>query len=122
MQIYCIFLDGRKTLLVQRSSDDEDDSKKGEFSNIRKLNFQAKGDRRANKYVLQFFHETDEEIKIRKEEARHSLKKGSDEDLEIDGNDYFPSDLQFPQRPVWSFDMSPTELDRREQRYFTVNI
>lgn len=59
-------------------------------------------------------------MKLRKEEARKSLKQGDCKDLEINEDDYFESDLEFPKRPSWSYDMSPQELDKREQRYFSV--
>lgn len=88
---------------------------------MRKLNYQAKGDKRANKYVLQFFRETDEEMKLRKEEAKQTLKNASNKDLEIIADDYFPSDLEFPQRPPWSFDMSAQQLESKEQKYFSVS-
>lgn len=71
--------------------------------------------------MLQFFRETDEEMKIRKEEARNSLKKFDEKDLEINADDYFSLDLDFPKRPAWSYNISPRDLDLKEQKYFTVS-
>lgn len=69
-----------------------------------------------------FHKETDEEIRQRKESARKSIEPVAEEELEINGDDYFPKELDFPKRPPWSFDMNRESLEAREQRYFTVSF
>lgn len=68
-----------------------------------------------------FHRETDEEIRQRKEIARQSIVPVSENDLEINADDYFPKELDFPKRPPWSFDMDTASLEAKEQKYFTVS-
>lgn len=75
-----------------------------------------------NRYALKFYRETDEEVQRMKEDSLKSLHPKSEQQLEIDGKDYFPSELDFPQRPPWNFDMSAAELSNQEQKYFTEYI
>lgn len=72
--------------------------------------------------MLKFHRETDEEIRERKEAARQSIEPVREEELEINGDDYFPRELDFPKRPSWSFDMNRETLEAREQKYFSVSI
>lgn len=53
-----------------------------------------------------------------KEEARKPIEFVLRSDLEI-GSEYFDG-CDFPARPKWSYDMSKEQLDRNENRYFTV--
>lgn len=69
-----------------------------------------------------FHTETDEEISQRKEIARKSLEPVAENELEINGDDYFPKELDFPKRPPWSFEMDKETLEVREQKYFTVSF
>ncbi|XP_075989652.1 nucleostemin 4 [Anticarsia gemmatalis] len=78
----------------------------------------AKGGRDTNRYALKFYRETDEELRIKKEDALKELKPVPEKDLEINPSDYFPSDVSFPKRPPWDFNMTPAQLDAQEQRYF----
>ncbi|XP_052748424.1 guanine nucleotide-binding protein-like 1 [Galleria mellonella] len=86
------------------------------------MNYQpSKGQRGrgdSNRYALKFYRETDEEMKIKKEEALHSLNPIPEKEMEVDPSDYFPADLTFPKRPPWDFNMTPVQLDCQEQRYF----
>lgn len=92
-------------------------------SEVQKVNFQpTKGGRDRNRYVLQFHRETEAEIRERKELARQSLERVSEKDLEINGDDYFPKELDFPKRPPWSFDMDRDTLEAKENKYFSVRI
>ncbi|KAK9500051.1 hypothetical protein O3M35_001392 [Rhynocoris fuscipes] len=107
----------KRTLLLNKSSDDDEDSGKM----IQKLNFQPEksgSGRGQNRYNLQFFRDSDAAIKQRKEEARKALEPVSEDKLEIDFEDYFPSDLNFPVRPPWDFNMTKEQLDARENKYF----
>ncbi|XP_064076180.1 guanine nucleotide-binding protein-like 1 [Vanessa tameamea] len=72
----------------------------------------------ANRYALKFYRETDEELKMKKEDALKSLNVVSEKEMEIDPTDYFPKELSFPKRPPWDFSMTPAALDAQEQKYF----
>lgn len=72
------------------------------------------------RYVLQFYRETDAELREHKEQARHILNTVEPKDLEINVEDYFPKELDFPKRPPWSFDMTREALEAKENQYFTV--
>ncbi|XP_013163307.1 PREDICTED: guanine nucleotide-binding protein-like 1 [Papilio xuthus] len=84
------------------------------------VNYQpkARGRSDANRYALKFYRETDEELKMKKEDALKSLNPVSEKDMEINPSDYFPSDISFPKRPPWDFTMSVAQLDAQEQKYF----
>lgn len=75
--------------------------------------------RNANRYALQFHRETVKEMKAMKEAARKPIEFILRSDLEI-GCEYFDG-YDFPKRPKWSYDMSKEQLDRNENRYFTVS-
>lgn len=109
----------RKPLLVQHSDDEE-----YEGGNVQKVNYQPqKGGRdNRNRYALMFNRETEEEIRERKELARQSIEPVPEEQLEINIDDYFPKELDFPKRPPWSFDMDRATLEAKEQKYFTVSF
>ncbi|XP_047543016.1 guanine nucleotide-binding protein-like 1 [Vanessa atalanta] len=72
----------------------------------------------ANRYALKFYRETDEELKMKKEDALKALNPVSEKEMEIDPTDYFPKELSFPKRPPWDFSMTPAALDAQEQKYF----
>ncbi|XP_018331903.1 guanine nucleotide-binding protein-like 1 isoform X2 [Agrilus planipennis] len=100
----------------------DDDTDEEEYNHAtQKINYQAGGATRSdtNRYALEFFKEANEEIKLRKEEARRSLEKVPEEQLEIDIDNYFPKGLDFPKRPPWSYELAKEVLDTRENRYFT---
>lgn len=108
--------------MIVHSSDDEDDEK---GVSVKKINEQPgyKGNRsKANRYALQFFNESNEEIFMKKEEAKKEIIPVTLKELEVSGDDYFSKDLDFPKRPEWSYDMSREELEARENLYFTVSI
>lgn len=89
---------------------------------MQKLNFQPKGGRNTNRYVLQFFRETDAEIKENKEKVYQSLEETTEKDLEINVDDYFTQNLDFPRRPPWSFKMTTAQLEMQENKYFSVSV
>ncbi|CAH0547268.1 unnamed protein product [Brassicogethes aeneus] len=103
----------RKPILLNNSDEEASTS-------IQKLNFQPKkaGAANPNRYTLQFFKESEEEIRQRKELARHSLEPIHTHSLEINGDDYFVNDLDFPRRPAWSFKLSKHDLESQENKYF----
>lgn len=72
-----------------------------------------------NRYALQFFQESNEKLRKRKERAFKSIEPASLKDQEISDN-YFPPGIDMPKRPPWDFNMTKEQLEIREQRYFTV--
>lgn len=104
------------------STTDESDAAAGAtFADhgIQKINFQPSISRRnANRFALQFHRETVKELKAMKEAARKPIEFILRSDFEI-GCEYFDG-YDFPIRPKWSYDMSKEQLDRNENRYFTV--
>lgn len=107
---------GRKAFIVHNSDDDDDDSQR----HLNKMNKQPNKKRtNANRYALQFYCDSPEELKQNKELARHEIVPVPEKNLEISIKDYFPEDLTFPKRPDWSYEMNGHELEMKEQRYFT---
>ncbi|XP_060808467.1 guanine nucleotide-binding protein-like 1 [Amyelois transitella] len=72
----------------------------------------------SNRYALKFYRESDEELKLKKEEALKSLNPVPEKEMEVNPADFFPKELTFPKRPPWDFNMTPAQLDSQEQRYF----
>lgn len=109
----------KKPSFLQQPNEEDDEGS----STVRKLNYQpGKGDRdNRNRYVLKFQRETEDELKERKEAAYQSLTYVSEQELEIEGDVYFPKQLQFPKRPPWSFEMGRDTLEAKENKYFTVS-
>lgn len=109
------------------SFDDDEDECSSNASNteygrqVQKINKQPKRDNKSsgNRYTLQFFQETNEELRKRKEQALKSIEPVSLKDQEISDN-YFPPGIDMPKRPPWDFNMTKEQLNIREQRYFTV--
>lgn len=114
-------LEGHKKLaFLQYSNDNEGPTK----SDTVKMNFQAnRGNHsRPNRYALEFFRESNEEIRKRKELARSTLEPKNDTELEVNGDDYYTAEYDFPKRPEWSYDITKEELEAKENKYFTVII
>ncbi|XP_065161494.1 guanine nucleotide-binding protein-like 1 [Atheta coriaria] len=106
----------RSNVLLKHNSDEES----SDSSHVQKLNHQPnKGGKNANRYALQFYKETPEELKKSRELARHELKSVDSSQLVINIDDYFIPELDFPKRPKWSYDISKDVLESQEQRYFT---
>lgn len=104
------------------STTDESDAAAGAIGEhtIHKINFQPSVSRRnANRYALQFHRETVKELKAMKEAARKPIEFILRSDLEV-GSEYFDG-FDFPKRPKWSYDLSKEQLDRNENRFFTVS-
>lgn len=74
------------------------------------------------RYVLQFYKESKIEIEKKKEEAKKSILKVPETDLEISFECYFPTTMDIPKRPPWSPNMSRVELDLQENKYFRVSL
>ncbi|XP_011692067.1 PREDICTED: guanine nucleotide-binding protein-like 1 isoform X2 [Wasmannia auropunctata] len=83
-----------------------------------KINEQPSSKSSRNKYALQFFQESSEKLRKRKERAFKSIEPASLKDQEISDN-YFPPGIDMPKRPPWDFNMTKEQLELREQRYFT---
>lgn len=66
---------------------------------------------------LQFFKDTDEEIKERKEKAMLPIVSLEESHLEIDAISP-ASQLDMPKRPPWNKSFTGEQLDRQEQVYF----
>nr|XP_034192846.1 guanine nucleotide-binding protein-like 1 [Osmia lignaria] len=93
-----------------------------EFCSIQKINKQPKDDNSSkNRYALQFFQESKEELMKRREQARQTIEPLSLKDQEV-SDDYFPPEIDIPKRPPWDFSMSKAQLELREQKYFTEYI
>ncbi|XP_038220304.1 guanine nucleotide-binding protein-like 1 [Zerene cesonia] len=105
-----------KTLLLSSSSNTSN-------YDVLSMNYQpsrggVRGRGDANRYALKFYRESDEELRLKKEEALKALNPVSEKEMEIDPIDFFPSELTFPKRPPWDFNMTPAQLDAQEQKYF----
>ncbi|XP_012282012.1 guanine nucleotide-binding protein-like 1 [Orussus abietinus] len=100
--------------------DNEDDDDLTSRGAIQKINQQPRdgNSSKTGKYALQFYNESKEEIKKRKEDSRTTIQPVSLEEQEISDN-FFPPEIDLPKRPPWDYNMSKVQLDLREQRYFT---
>lgn len=102
------------------SESDVEDSTVGNGP-IQKINFQAgqsSNNSNANRYALQFYKESDNQLKRQREDSRKTLEYLSGCELEAD-HSYFEG-CDFPIRPSWTYAMSKDQLERNENRYFTV--
>lgn len=85
-----------------------------------KINEQTRDSKSSrNRYALQFFQESNEKLRKRKERAFKSIEPVSLRNQEISDN-YFPPGIDMPKRPPWDFNMTKEQLEMREHRYFTV--
>lgn len=95
--------------------------------NVQKNLAQTRG---VNRYALQFFTESDQEIRERKERAQKPFKLLDEKDgLVCSVEDLFGessdshgipvTDVDMPKRPPWNSKMSVPELNAQEQKYFT---
>ncbi|XP_044529659.1 guanine nucleotide-binding protein-like 1 [Gracilinanus agilis] len=108
--------------------EDQTDTSDGESvtQQIRRLNQQpthhGSGHRYdPNRYRLHFERETREEVERKKRAAREQvLKPVNEKSLELDiGDIYRPgSNLDFPRRPPWNYEMSREQLMTREEKSF----
>lgn len=73
----------------------------------------------SNRFALQFFQESKEELRKRKEQALKSIKPVSLKEQEI-SDKYYPREIDMPKRPLWDFNMTKQQLEMGEQRYFAV--
>lgn len=73
-----------------------------------------------NRYRLQFFQETREEIQDNKKRAQLPFHMVSEEELEVDLTDIYQpgSVLDIPKRPLWDYKLSKEQLEQREEGYF----
>ncbi|XP_015121472.1 guanine nucleotide-binding protein-like 1 [Diachasma alloeum] len=99
----------------QKQGDDVDDH--SELGKIQKINKQPRDTTGRDRYALQFFQESKEELQHRKEEGRKTIHPLPLDQQEVSSN-YFPEGLNMPKRPPWDFSMSRELLDMREQKYF----
>ncbi|KYM92420.1 Guanine nucleotide-binding protein-like 1 [Atta colombica] len=107
----------QRTLLVN-SDDDESSENNIDKRQVMKINEQPRDSKSSrNKYALQFFQESKEKLRKRKERAFKSIESASLKDQEISDN-YFPPGIDMPKRPPWDFNMTKEQLEMREQRYF----
>lgn len=111
-----------KTLLLSNpSATPSNDTYNDQINAYMAVNYQpnkSRGRSDGNRYALKFYRESNEELKMKKEEAFKSLNPVSEKEMEIDPTDYFPKDISFPQRPPWDFNMTAAALDAQEQKYF----
>ncbi|CAD1476638.1 unnamed protein product, partial [Heterotrigona itama] len=100
------------------SDEDKECSNFEHNAQIQKINKQPKNDSSRNRYTLQFFQESKEELLKQKKQARNTIEPLSLRDQEVLTN-YFPFEIDMPKRPPWDFNMSKGQLELREQKYFT---
>uniref|UniRef100_A0A1B6C3N2 Guanine nucleotide-binding protein-like 1 n=1 Tax=Clastoptera arizonana TaxID=38151 RepID=A0A1B6C3N2_9HEMI len=106
------------TLLTKKQDDSDNEF---DLPICQKINAQPKvrgGRGKPNRYVLQFYQETEKEIKTKKEAAKQKLELSLEDSLEINIDDYFEPALDFPKRPPWNFEMTREQLEAREHKYF----
>lgn len=119
-----VYLKGRSKTTNCDSDDDESSTSsiQERLNRVQKLNNQPSRDNRSkpNRYALQFYRESEKELKALKEEAQHALNKLESNELESD-YDYY-ANFDFPRRPSWDYSISKEELERNENRYFTQYI
>ncbi|EZA50932.1 Guanine nucleotide-binding protein-like protein [Ooceraea biroi] len=117
----------QRTLLANQDVDDQDDPSinSNNAKHIsrekltQKINEQPSNSRSSsNRFALQFFQESKEELQKRKERAFQSIEFISLKDQEV-SDKYYPSGMDMPKRPPWDFGMTKQQLEMREQRYFT---
>lgn len=90
---------------------------------VEKINYQSSsrsGRNTANRYALQFYKESDQQLKQMKEDALKPLEFVDKINLEIGTNDF--AGYNFPKRPEWTYAMSKEQLDRNENLSFTVSL
>lgn len=66
--------------------------------------------------------ESKEELQRKKELARQTIVPVAEDQLEIDVDEFFLPELDFPQRPTWSYEMGRAQLELQETNYFNVSI
>ncbi|XP_060069703.1 guanine nucleotide-binding protein-like 1 [Ylistrum balloti] len=117
----------RKKESTQDEDDTEDIETAGQDSSqsqkkLRKGKSGPIPDRRTdpNRYRLQFFKESNEEIDRRKKLARRPLRHLPEEALEVNIDQVYQpgSVLDLPKRPPWNYSLSKAKLEAREQNYF----
>lgn len=113
---------GREAHKINKQSKDCSSMSKTIYEKeIQEINKQPNGRSSRDRYALQFFQESKEDLRRRKEEALNSIVPLSLKDQEI-SDDYYPSGVYMPKRPPWDFSMTKEQLEMMEQRYFTVRI
>ena len=78
----------------------------------------SSGDVGRRKYDLVFQKESNVEIAQRREEARKVFQMVDIEETGQDLDHYYPSSVDFPQRPRWKNTMSKAQLEANEAKYF----
>ncbi|XP_011864993.1 PREDICTED: guanine nucleotide-binding protein-like 1 [Vollenhovia emeryi] len=108
----------QRTVLV--SPDNEESCSNAQYKRqVMRINEQpSDGKSSRNKYALQFFQESNEKLRKRKERAFKSVEPVSLREQEVSDN-YFPPGIDMPKRPPWDFNMTKEQLETKEQRYFT---
>lgn len=100
-------------------STDESEAVGGPPVVTQRVNFQPSVSRRnANRYALSFHRETVKEIRAQREAGKKAIDFLLPRSYET-GDEYFAG-YDFPKRPHWTPNMTKEEVDRSENRYFTV--
>jgi len=90
--------------------------------NVQKINEQPSNSKSlSNKYALEFFQESKEELQERRKQAFQNIKSIGLKAQEI-SDKYYPYTIDMPKRPSWDFKMTKLLLEMNEQKYFTVCI
>lgn len=69
---------------------------------------------------MQFHRESDKQIGESKAQACVKLNVTTKKDMEA--SDIYFEGYDFPKRPSWKYGMDKSELERNENRYFTVSL
>ncbi|KAK7077336.1 Guanine nucleotide-binding-like protein 1 [Halocaridina rubra] len=85
---------------------------------VQAVNQQPGGNSRANRYNLKFRKATSAEKEKRKALHSRPVEMLPDLELENDIECFYPPGLSYPSRPPWKKNMTKSELDMSENRYF----
>lgn len=85
------------------------------------MNYQSSSGKKrgvANRYALQFYKESDEQLQQMRQDTFKPLEFVDKINSEIGTDDF--AGYNFPKRPEWTYAMSKEQLDRNENSFFTV--
>jgi len=119
MSIFVFVVNYLKKIGAEASDEESDSSVQ---NNVQRVNYQPIKDGKSNpnRYVLQFYKETEKQLKEMKEDARKPLVYVPEKELEV--SDQYFVDYDFPKRPKWTYEMSKSQLERNEHTYFRVIV
>jgi len=63
-----------------------------------------------------------EAIEHRKARARHAYSRLTEEEMEVDSQEFYTPAIMFPIRPSWNRNLSRSQLEKQENDYFRVSF